>query len=79
MTPLFYACKYGRDQVATALLRGGANIDFASPPRHAEHPGFTPLIFAAVNNHTGVVKLLLKRGADGTKMRRCIMNRSHPC
>jgi hypothetical protein len=27
-----------------------------------------PLIFAAVANHTGVVKLLLKRGADGTKM-----------
>ena len=32
--------------------------------------GFTPLIYAAIASHAGVVKLLLKRGADGTKTAR---------
>jgi hypothetical protein len=52
--------------VAVALLVGGANIDFATPPRH-KNPGYTPLIYAAASNHAGIVKMLLKRGADGTK------------
>jgi hypothetical protein len=32
--------------VAVALLHGGANIDFATPPGH-KYAGFTPLMFAA--------------------------------
>jgi ankyrin repeat protein len=46
--------------VAVALLDAGANIDFATPPR-----AFTPLIIATNRNYASVVKLLLKRGANG--------------
>ena len=68
VTPLCVACSVGNVQVALALLDGGAHIDFATPPRHGRpgDPGYTPLIYAANNNHAGVVKLLFERGADGT-------------
>ena len=66
MTPICVACLLGLAKVAVALLDGGADIDFTTPPRH-ECPGFTPLMFAAEGNHAGVAKLLLERGADGTK------------
>lgn len=66
MTPLCLACSYGPDQAAVALLNGGANIDFATLSRH-DAPGFTPLMYAAMKNHTAIVKMLLNRGADGTK------------
>jgi len=65
MTPLCNACELGLPQVALALLAGGANIDFATLPRH-RHAGVTPLMFAAFASHAGVAKLLLKRGANGT-------------
>jgi hypothetical protein len=65
-TPLCGACEVGLAQVALALLAGRANIDFATPPRHPT-AGFTPLIYAAAASHASVAKLLLKRGADGTK------------
>jgi len=42
-----------------------ANSDFATPPSREGAGGFTPLMYAADGNHAGVVKLLLKRGADG--------------
>jgi hypothetical protein len=54
--------------VAVALLDGGANIDFVSPPRVGfQCAGMTPLMCAAKGNHAGVTMLLLERGADGTK------------
>jgi len=53
--------------VAVALLDAGANVDFATPPHHVNCAGFTPLMYAVADNHAGVAKLLLKRGADGTK------------
>jgi hypothetical protein len=49
-----------------ALLDGGANVDFVTPPRH-ESAGCTPLMYAVIAQHTGITKLLLERGADGTK------------
>ena len=65
-TPLGLACKLGLVQVAGALLCGGANIDFATPPRHCV-PGCTPLMFATAGHHTAVVKLLLERGRGASK------------
>jgi len=54
-------------KVAVALLHHGAQIDFTTIPRRNQGIGCTPLMYAMVRNHPGVVKLLLKRGADGTK------------
>ena len=54
--------------MAVALLDAGANIDFATTPGHEGAGGFTSLMYAAAGNHAGVVKLLLKRGADGALM-----------
>ena len=66
MTPLCISCSNGLAQAAVALLDGGASIDIATLHRH-EAPGFTPLMYAAMKNNTAIVKMLLKRGADGTK------------
>jgi ankyrin repeat protein len=60
------ACRNGTARVAAALLDAGADIDYAVPPGH-DDAGVTPLILAVMGGHFGVVKLLLKRGADGTK------------
>jgi len=65
-TPLCIACFEGLAKVASALLHGGAHVDFVTPPRHM-NAGMTPLMYAVTGNHAGVVKLLLKRGADGAK------------
>jgi len=73
-TPLCDASILGLAQVALALLAGGADIDYATPPRHPYagvcHPyaGFTPLMYAAIENRPSVTKLLLKGGADGTSI-----------
>jgi len=67
MTPLCRACQLGHAQVALALLDGGAEIDFTTSPHHDRLPSFTPLMYAAIASQSGVAKLLLKRGADGTK------------
>jgi hypothetical protein len=66
MTPLCDACNLGLAKVAVALLVAGADIDFATPPRH-DYPGFTPLMYAVTGGQAAIVKLLHKRGADGTK------------
>ena len=65
MTPLCVSCQHGNAEVAAALLDGGANINLAIN-LNSVLPGYTPLMCAAVANLTGVVKLLLERGADGT-------------
>ena len=66
MTPLCGACEFDLVEVALALLASRANIDFATPPGHPS-AGFTPPIYAAIAGRSGVAKLLLKRGADGTQ------------
>jgi len=68
-TPLCTACHLGLDKVAAALLDAGANIDLATlpRPRRSVMVGFTPLMYAVEANNAGVVKMLLKRGADGAK------------
>ena len=70
MTPLCLACAVAPAKVAVALLHAGANINFATPPSSSSRPslpGFTPLMYAVGGKNAGVAKLLLKRGADGTK------------
>ena len=66
-TPLCAASHRGLAEVVVALLDAGANVDFATPPQHVNYAGFTPLMYAVDQNHAGLAKLLLKRGADGTK------------
>ena len=57
-TPLHIASFHGSNACAKALLRRGANINAAAVD------GATPLIAAASGVQEGVVKLLLKEGAD---------------
>jgi len=65
-TPLCVACDHDLPtQVIGALLDGDADLDFATPA--GNYNGFTPLMYAASVSNAGVVKFLLKRGADGTK------------
>ena len=67
-TPLCYAGNLGLAKVAVALMDAGANIDFVPiTTLPGWQAGFTPLIHATLENRAGVVQMLLKRGADGTK------------
>jgi len=70
MTPLCAACELAPAKVAVALavalLDGDADIDLATPAT-SDYAGFTPLMYAVAGINPGVAKLLLKRGADGTK------------
>jgi hypothetical protein len=67
MTPLCVACDVCPAKVAVVLLGGEADIDFATPVGSCAPPGCTPFLYAVRGSNTSVIKLLLKRGADGTK------------
>lgn len=60
-TMLHLACSLGFVHFAAALLVRGATAD----PR--DKGGFTPMHFAALHNHTTLVKRLVKEGADPTQ------------
>ena len=55
--------------MVVALLDAGADINFATPTGNSDYLdfNFTPLMHAVDANNAGLAKLLLKRGADGTK------------
>jgi ankyrin repeat protein len=69
VTPLIVASGLGLAEVAFALLDGGANMELTTPSLRSVE-SFTPLMLATMQNHTGIVQLLLERGADGTKVGR---------
>jgi ankyrin repeat protein len=58
LTPLQYAARDGRLDVAKILLDSGADINLV------EANGITPLVMAIVNNRVEVARFLIDRGAD---------------
>jgi ankyrin repeat protein len=58
MTPLLYAARDGRLDIARALLAAHADIELADPN------GITPLISAITNNHPDVARFLIEKGAS---------------
>jgi ankyrin repeat protein len=58
VSPLYYAARDGRLEIARMLLDAGAEID----DREANQ--ITPLIAAITNNHPDVARYLIERGAD---------------
>ena len=57
-TPLCEAAAFGRKEVAQLLLQRGAD------PEKADKLGQTPLYWATVSGHRGVIEVLLDGGAD---------------
>lgn len=56
-TPLHYAGMYGRNEIASFLIRNGASVDYQ------DLDGTTPLIYAIKGGHSGTVQTLLNAGA----------------
>ncbi|CAM9837068.1 unnamed protein product [Discosporangium mesarthrocarpum] len=57
-TPLFHAAFWTHDEIAKALLQGGARVNAQ------RNDGFTPLHVAARNNQPRMTKILVQGGAD---------------
>lgn len=57
-TPLLYAARQGCLASAQALVRGGADIDLASPD------GISPMLMATLNAHFDLAAWLLQAGAN---------------
>jgi ankyrin repeat protein len=57
-TPLCAAAAWGHDEVVSALIAFGADVDRAEPD------GPTPLVWAALEGHAGTGRALLEAGAD---------------
>ena len=60
-TPLHLAARYGRTEIVSVLIAGGAAVNPAAYRKN------TPLHWAAEYGHVAVVKEQLKAGADWTK------------
>jgi ankyrin repeat protein len=58
MTPLLYAARDGRLEIAQLLVAAGANLEEADPN------AITPLISAITNNHPAVARFLIDKGAN---------------
>lgn len=58
MTPLLYAARDGRPEVARLLVEAGADVELA------EANGIRPLLMAVLNDHLDVARYLLTAGAD---------------
>lgn len=58
--PLHYACYQGFGDIVDELLTAGAKVDVTNDL------GFSPLFYAAQNNHVHICKVLVDKGADPT-------------
>jgi ankyrin repeat protein len=58
MTPLLYAARDGRIEIARALVNAKADVN------QSEADGITPLLMAITNNHLDVAAFLLDNGAN---------------
>jgi ankyrin len=58
LSPLLYAARDGRLEIARMLVDAGAEIE------QTDGNGITPLISAITNNHPDVARLLIDRGAN---------------
>ena len=58
MTPLLYAARDGRPEVARVLIAAGADIELA------DANGIRPLLTSVLNNHLDVARLLIEKGAN---------------
>ena len=58
MTPLLYAARDGRLEIARVLLASGAELE------QTDANGITPLISAITNNHPDVARFLIDKGAN---------------
>ena len=58
MTPLLYAARDGRTDIARMLLAAGANLN------QTEANGESPLLVAINNGQTELAQMLLEKGAD---------------
>ena len=58
MTPLLYAARDGRTEIARMLLAAGAKVN------QTEANGESPLLVAISNGHTELAQILLEQGAD---------------
>jgi len=58
MTPLLYAARDGKQESAAVLLQSKASLELA------DANGITPLIMAITNNHLGLAKFLVEKGAN---------------
>ncbi|MBT4803776.1 MAG: hypothetical protein HON78_02090 [Legionellales bacterium] len=55
---LHFAAKYGRTEIALALIEKGADVNAA------DQDGYTPLNWAAARGHTEIALALIEKGAD---------------
>jgi ankyrin repeat protein len=60
ITPLMLAAAAGHEETVRELIRLGADVNIKAHP----YPGDTALYYAVLNNHPGVIKILLDSGAD---------------
>ncbi len=58
MTPLLFACRYGKLDAALMLLNKGASVDAE------DKQGCSSLMLAASWGHEEIIQLLISRGAD---------------
>jgi len=77
MTPLMAAAEGGNEQIVGLLLKKGAYIEGRKPPAKKDakdtkagkaeepvQPKVTPLMYAVVQGHVPVIRLLIEQGAD---------------
>ena len=67
-TALYFASRFDKGAAVDALLDAGARIDIEIAGEFTTN--FTPLFMAAENNSVEALRVLLRRGADVTKMDR---------